>query len=179
MLRLRLVTASLLLAAAVAATSSRAQEPATAGGVTVYLLRHAEKVDESDESGLTEVGEARAAALADLLAGEPIVAVLASQYRRTQLTVMPLAQRLGSARVAKIEAFEAHDYDGIAARLRQLLPGQAAVVSGHSNTIPVIAARLGVESPPAEPEVVYGDLYVVRLQDHGRAVLERRRYGDP
>jgi broad specificity phosphatase PhoE len=179
MLRSRFSFAIPLLAAvAVSTVPVPAQEPAMAPGATVYLLRHAEKIDESDESGLTAVGEARAKALAELLAGEPIVAVLTSQYRRTQLTVMPLLQRLGTARVAKIEAFEAHDYDGVVARLRKLSSGQAAVVSGHSNTIPVIAARLGVESPPTEPEVVYGDLYVVRLRD-GRAVLERRRYGDP
>jgi broad specificity phosphatase PhoE len=142
--------------------------------ITAYLLRHAEKVDESDESGLTAAGQARAQALAEQLGREPIVAVLASQFPRTQLTVDPLAGRLG----LEVETLDAHDYDGFAARVRALAAGQALVVSGHSNTIPLIAERLGVASPPPESEVAYGDLYVVRLQGDS-ATFERRRYGDP
>jgi phosphohistidine phosphatase SixA len=165
---------ALLTLALLGACAPPAQrEPAT-DGITVYLLRHAEKVDESDESGLTELGRARAEALAGQLAREPIVAVVASQFPRTQLTVTPLAERLG----LDVETIDAHAYDDVVARARELAPGQAAVVSGHSNTVPEIAARLGVTPPLREDEVVYGGLWVVRLED-GRAALERRRYGDP
>ncbi|HUP21432.1 MAG TPA: histidine phosphatase family protein [Thermoanaerobaculia bacterium] len=156
------------------ACAASAQRESAADGITVYLLRHAEKIDESDESGLTELGRARAEALAGQLAHEPIVVVLASQFPRTRLTVTPLAGRLG----LDVETIDAHAYDDVVARVRELAPGQAAVVSGHSNTIPEIAARLGVTPPLREDEVVYGALWVVRLAG-GRAALERRRYGDP
>jgi broad specificity phosphatase PhoE len=156
------------------ACAAPAQREPAAEGVTVYLLRHAEKIDDSDESGLTELGRARAEALAGQLGEEPIVAVLASQFPRTRLTVTPLASRLG----LDVETIDAHGYDEVVARVRELAPGQAAVVSGHSNTIPEIAARLGVTPPLREDEAVYGDLYVVRLAGGG-AALERRRYGDP
>jgi phosphohistidine phosphatase SixA len=169
---------TLLFLLALVGGAARAQPPAEGQPESVvYLLRHAEKVDDSDESGLTERGEARARALADLLASEPVVAVIASQFRRTQLTVLPLASRLGES-VGQLEVIDAHDYDAVVSRLRELRPGQAAVVCGHSNTVPVIAELLGVASPPSEAEVVYGDLYVVRLVGD-RATFERRRYGDP
>ena len=179
---LALVGALLLTAAGLAFSSARASgapevEPGPGGpdrATTIYLLRHAEKSDESDASGLTDAGQSRARALAELLAAEPIALVLSSQYARTRLTVQLLADRVGLT----VEEIDAHDYDRFAARARALEPGQAAVVCGHSNTIPVIAARLGVASPPAESEVVYGDLYVVRLEGQ-RASFERRRYGDP
>jgi broad specificity phosphatase PhoE len=172
-----LVAGVILTAPTLGSGTARAPAPGEGPPPSVYLLRHAEKVDESDDSGLTELGDARARALADLLASEPIVGVIASQFRRTQLTVLPLASRLGAA-FGSIEVIEAHDYDAVVSRLRKLAPGQAAVVCGHSNTIPVIAERLGVASPPREDEVAYGDLYVVRLAGEG-ATFERRRYGDP
>jgi phosphohistidine phosphatase SixA len=157
--------------------------------VTVYLLRHAEKVDEGDASGLTEAGQARARALAELLAGEPVALVLSSQFARTRLTVEPVAEKHG----LRVEEISAHDYPAFVARIRSLAPGSAAVVCGHSNTVPVIASQLGVEEPPVEAEVAYGDLYVVRVpagrvekerRGNGRAwggaaAFERRRYGDP
>lgn len=156
------------------AYAASAQRESAADGITVYLLRHAEKIDESDESGLTELGRARAEALAAQLGQEPIVAVIASQFPRTRLTVTPLAARLG----LDVETIDAHGYDDVVARIRELDPGQAAVVSGHSNTIPEIAVLLGVTPPLRGDEAAYGDLYVVRLAG-GRAALERRRYGDP
>jgi broad specificity phosphatase PhoE len=110
-----------------------------------------------------------------MLAKEPIAAVVSSQFVRTRLTVSPVAERFG----LEVEEIDAHDYDGVVARIRRLEAGRAAVVCGHSNTVPEILARLGVASPPSEAEVVYGDLYVVRLVNGRAAGFERRRYGDP
>jgi len=65
---------------------------------TVYLARHAEKVDESDSTDLSIVGRMRATALADTLANSHVNMVLTTPYRRTRQTAEPLAQRLGLRR---------------------------------------------------------------------------------
>jgi probable phosphoglycerate mutase len=69
----------------------------------LYLVRHAQtpgNVRGALDTALpgpplTDLGHQQAAALAERLAGEPIVAVYASQAIRTQQTAAPLAEKLG------------------------------------------------------------------------------------
>lgn len=68
---------------------------------TIELVRHAEAQRRDEWQGgpdiqrpLTPAGRAQAAALADELAAEPVVAVLSSPFARCIQTVAPLAERL-------------------------------------------------------------------------------------
>jgi len=131
----RPVLALLLLACA-------ASVPAVADGperpVVVFLVRHAEKVDDgSDDPDLTAAGRRRAAALARLLDGRA-THLFSSDYRRTRETLAPLAGDGGP----EIRVLPAGDLDGWVAALRALPAGSVAVVAGHSNTVPAIACRL-------------------------------------
>ncbi|HVS62337.1 MAG TPA: phosphoglycerate mutase family protein [Thermoanaerobaculia bacterium] len=154
--------------------SPEAAGDSEAAPITLFLVRHAEKANGSDpDPGLAEEGAARARALADQLADHGVEAVIASEFRRTQETVQPLAERLGLT----VEVIDAAAGDTLAQRLSSAAPGSAIVVAGHSNTIPALIARLGVEETVEVPEDRYGDLFVVRLRA-GEAELERRRFGD-
>lgn len=116
-------------------------EPAGAATV-VILVRHAEKAaDGSGDPPLTERGQRRAECLATLLRPFAPDHLLTSQYQRTRATLEPLARATGlTPRV-----IDASDDEAWARALHQLPPGSRAVVSGHSNTLPIWVAALGVE----------------------------------
>ena len=68
--------------------------------VTVILVRHAEKIIDPNnpDVDLTPAGQARAQEIARMFGGAGINAIYATQYKRTQHTVKPLADTSGLAR---------------------------------------------------------------------------------
>src|SRR2546428_6664179 len=64
---------------------------------TVILIRHAEKVIDPNnpDVDLSPAGQERAQELVRMFADSGINAIYATQYKRTQETVKPLADRLG------------------------------------------------------------------------------------
>jgi broad specificity phosphatase PhoE len=62
---------------------------------TIFLVRHAEKADTSDDPLLSPAGEARAKDLARLLGDAGVTAIYTSPFRRTVKTAEPLASKLG------------------------------------------------------------------------------------
>jgi phosphohistidine phosphatase SixA len=141
--------------------------------LSVYLVRHAEKDVTGDKKDppLSELGRRRAEALVTAFDGIELRAVFASEFKRTQLTVAPIAAARGLA----VDTLAADDVRGLVDRVRAL--GGGALVAGHSNTVPEIAAALGLAEPIFIEEADYGDLFVVRATPL-RATLERRRF-DP
>lgn len=134
------------LALALGSTSNvRAEDAAVPPAArTVILVRHAEKEaqpkDPRDPS-LSEAGTARAEELARLLGASGAGYVFTSDLKRTQETVGPLAARLG----VTSEALPAADSAAVVSKLDALPAGSVAVVCGHSNTVPSVAALLGVQ----------------------------------
>ncbi|QJD78432.1 SixA phosphatase family protein [Spirosoma rhododendri] len=106
---------------------------------TVYLVRHAEKVDESDSTDLSIAGKARAVALADTLVNKHVDLILTTPYRRTRQTAEPLAQRLN----LPIEAYPAAPIDAGVSRINRVR-NKTLLVVGHSNTVLELARGLGV-----------------------------------
>lgn len=156
--------------------ASPSQEPADvdpAAGVVphpvcVFLVRHAEKADDGTrDPGLTAEGEERARELARLLSRAGVTHLFASEFRRTGDTLAPLARASG----LEVEALPARGVRDLARRLEDLPPGSVAVVAGHSNTVPALAALLGrplaglEDSPygPVLPESEYGRLVQIVL----------------
>ncbi len=173
---LRFALALLLVVAATAVlvtvVRSRAGAQTSAQTTTVYVLRHAEKrADQGDDPDLTREGRNRARSLVRQLVNEKIDRIYATEYRRTQLTVLPLAVRLSLPIVQR----HAADVAELATAIRGHA-GETIVVSGHSNTIPELLAALGVTEPIEIPDEQYGDLFVVRISNHS-VVLERSHYG--
>ncbi|WP_018617826.1 SixA phosphatase family protein [Spirosoma luteum] len=117
---------------------------------TVYIVRHAEKVSETDTTNLTPAGYARAAALADTLANRGIDSIFSTPYRRTRQTAQPLATRLG----LPVVDYPAKPMEAIVDRINRMRTKTVLVV-GHSNTILEIARGLGAQ--PAMSRIEAGD----------------------
>jgi phosphohistidine phosphatase SixA len=157
----------------VALAGSASHVIAQAEPTVVYLVRHAEKADESADPALTAEGNARAAVLAGLLSDSGITHIYSSDFVRTRATVEPLARRLGLETLI----YDPRDLVGIASRLRNT-PGRH-LVSGHSNTTPRLVELLGGDPHSAidEPSE-YDRLYIVTLLPGGRASSVLLRYGE-
>ncbi|MBK9385858.1 MAG: nuclear transport factor 2 family protein [Planctomycetes bacterium] len=149
----------------VAAISGEARPAAGSTSPTVvYLVRHSEKALESgSDPELSEVGRARSARLVEILRSVPVEALIASQYRRTQQTLAPLA----AARGLTVKTIPADEVDILAAELRGPLSGRTILLSGHSNTIPELLKLLGVAEPPAIEDRDYSNLFCVVLDARG------------
>ena len=148
----RIFIAALLLVLSTGALAAKAIDT----GPVLVITRHAEK-QAGDDPCLTDTGKARAERLSKLLGNMPIKALLSTDYCRTRETLAVLAQQSGLA----VETYEPLDSAAIQARLFDGDNG-AVVVSGHSNTIPALLARLGVKIPEIS-ESEYGNLYILTL----------------
>jgi 2,3-bisphosphoglycerate-dependent phosphoglycerate mutase len=124
-------------AAAPGALVQEAREPVEP--VVVFLVRHAEKGDDdARDPGLSEAGSARAAELAHMLGSAGVTHLFATEYRRTQATLAPLAEASG----VEVEVVGARNADALVARILELEHGSVVVVAGHSNTTPGLTAAL-------------------------------------
>ena len=106
----------------------------------MILLRHAEKAsDDARDPSLSAAGTVRATELARVLGALAVTHLFASAYKRTQLTLQPLA----TARKLTVATYDSRDLAKLAGELRGLPAGSVAVVAGHSNTTPELATLLG------------------------------------
>ncbi|MVM35930.1 phosphoglycerate mutase [Spirosoma sp. HMF4905] len=117
---------------------------------TVYIVRHGEKVNETDTTNLNPAGYARAAALAQRLANQHVDSIFSTPYRRTRQTVQPLAQQLG----LQVVDYPAKPTEAIVNRVSRI-KNKTVLVVGHSNTILEIAKGLGAH--PAMTKIESGD----------------------
>src|SRR5438094_8602178 len=118
--------------------------------ITVILVRHAEKVVDpnSNDQDLSAAGQARAQELVRVVGDTGINAIYATQYKRTQQTVKPLADKLGLA-VNQVDAKKTGD---LVARIRAENSGGVVFVAGHNNSVPDIITALGGPAYPILPE---------------------------
>ena len=166
----------LLLALSLALPLAAAAQAPT----TVIVVRHAEKVstDPADrDPALDSAGTARARALAAALEGAGVDAVITTQFRRTQMTAKPLADRLGVAPEVVAAGGPSHPADVAAAVRRHA--GHTVVVVGHSNTVPAIIAALGGPRLPDLCDSQYADMFVLVLDGSPQPPLIRSTYGTP
>jgi broad specificity phosphatase PhoE len=111
------------------------------GSTTVLLVRHAERLPDDRDPGLSEIGIAHAERLADILERAGISAIYVSEARRTRETAAPVAARTG----VEPRVIEADRYKRLLRRLRWWHRSEVVLVVGHGNTVPLIAAGLGAE----------------------------------
>jgi broad specificity phosphatase PhoE len=146
--------------------------------MTVILVRHAEKEivpPSNKDPNLSAAGLERAEELRRMFGDAGITAIYATQYKRTQQTVKPLADKLG-VQVTKIEAKETAE---LVKQLRARPAGQTIFIAGHNNTVPEIIAVLGGPQMPIIPETEYDNLYVLTVPSEGAAKLVKMKYGSP
>ncbi len=168
-----LLRALLLLAAGLLALPDTAHAQKA-----VFVVRHAEKISDTDER-LTDAGHARAALLAKMLRSSGVAAVYATSTERARDTGKPLAEALG----IKITTYDTGggmagpvDARPFVASLRQAHADDVVLVVGHSNTIPDLLKALGCAETVAIAPAEYDNLFVVVPKADGSATLLRLRY---
>lgn len=169
-----LVLIALLSTTAISANCGAADQ----ASMTVILVRHAEKKivePENKDPDLSPAGLARAQELVRMFGDTGITAIYATQYKRTQQTVKPLADKLGLS-VTKIDAKKTSE---LVKQIRSRGAGQVIFIAGHNNSVPEIIAALGGPQLPIIPETEYDNLYIVIVQSDGSAKLVRMKYGSP
>jgi len=131
---------------------------------TIFIVRHGERADSSNDSDLSAAGRARAEALAKMLSDAKITAIYATEFKRTQQTAAPLAKALGIT----VTTVQLKDKDALVAKLRAL-NGNALVV-GHGNTIPDLVKALGISEPINIGENDYDNLFEIVLEEKPKLI---------
>ncbi len=167
----RVIALAFLVSVAIPVAPCRAQ-------TTVFIVRHAEKGGMPvSNPPLTEAGKKRANELAQMLRSVRLTVVLTSEFERTIETARPTAE----AKNLEITRHRARDVPGLVKRIMTKYQGGTLLVSGHSDTIPVLFTQLGVERAEV-PEIAhdeYDNLFVLFIAKGGEVTLQRLRYGAP
>ena len=127
---------------------------------TIFLVRHAEKVDSSRDPDLSLDGKARAVRLMELLQDANVKAVYSTDYIRTRETARPLAEK----RNLSVETYRPFD-EAMVTGLKSSQAGNVLVV-GHSNTIPDLVNKLIGETRYEQlADTEYSKLFVVTIDE--------------
>jgi 2,3-bisphosphoglycerate-dependent phosphoglycerate mutase len=143
---------------------------------TVILVRHAEKKlePENPDPDLTPAGVARAQEIARVFADSGINAIYATQYKRTQQTVKPLADRIH----VPVTLLDSKQTDELVSQIQTTHRGQTVFISGHSNSVPAIFSALSNERFPEIPDNEYDNLFIVTIYRFGKAKVTKLKYGN-
>jgi broad specificity phosphatase PhoE len=142
---------------------------------TIILVRHAEKKIEPNnpDPDLSPEGLERAQEIARVFGETGINAIYATQYKRTQQTVKPLADRTGVA----VKLLQANQTDELVNQLQTTNRGQTVFIAGHNNTVPAIVSTLSGQTYPTIPESEFDNLYIVTIYRFGKAKVVKMKYG--
>jgi 2,3-bisphosphoglycerate-dependent phosphoglycerate mutase len=142
---------------------------------TIILVRHAEKNIEPNnpDPDLSPEGLERAQEIARVFGETGINAIYATQYKRTQQTVKPLADRTGVA----VKLLQANQTDELVNQLQTTNRGQTVFIAGHNNTVPAIVSTLSGQNFPTIPESEFDNLYIVTIYRFGKAKVVKMKYG--
>ena len=173
-MRLRYGVLVVPLLAMVAAAPARIA-PAT----VVLVVRHAERAPGSGDPPISEAGQTRALALAEIGKTTGVSAIITTQLQRTRQTAAPLAEALGIAvEVVTTQSDVAKHAADVAAAVRRHA-GKTVLVVGHSNTVPAIVAALGGTKVPDLCDPEYDALFTLVLDAEGGVRTVRTRFGAP
>jgi len=142
-------------------------EPVVFAQRAVFIVRHAERADDSSDTVLSSEGEARARSLARLLRDAGISAIFVTQYRRSAQTAKPLADQLG----IESTVVQARDISGMVAKIRTEHANEAVLAVGHSDTVPAIIRALGCRESIEISTDEYDNLFVVVPDSGGESPL--------
>lgn len=142
---------------------------------TVFLVQHAEKKIEPNnpDPDLTPAGEARAQEIARMFRDAGINAIYATQFKRTQQTIKPLATLTGISPTI----LDAAQTEELAKQIQTNRRGQTIFVAGHNNTVPALVSILSGDNVPVIPESEYDNLFIVTIYRFGKAKVVKLKYG--
>lgn len=127
---------------------------------TVILVRHAEKQKEGKDPELSEEGRQRSEKLKFTLGKMDLDAVFSTDFKRTRATIGPVAEDKG----IKLQSYSPTDRQFILDYLKAN-PGDAVLISGHSNTIPGLYNFLANDSISDFDDSDYSNLIIIILSE--------------
>lgn len=139
------------------------------GPTAVILVRHAEKAAVGgNDPALSDIGTARAEALATALVASPPTAIITTTLQRTSLTAAAVAKKTGVAvKAIPVTGGDAHA-TAVANAVRE--SKGVVLVVGHSNTVPAIIKALGGPALPDICDASYSYLFVLTPARDGAPV---------
>ena len=140
---------------------------------TVVLVRHAERINDTDTSSISADGWERAGVLAIVVREAGVKHIFVTEKRRTGQTAEPAAERLNLIPSVIPADRTPQLIDSI-----RTFGGEAILVVGHANTLPAILRSLDVHEPVIIPRDVYDDLFVVTVTRF-RSSIVCLKYGRP
>lgn len=131
---------------------------------TFYIVRHAEKVDNSANPPLSELGNFRAKDLKNELSNNQISVIYSTNYLRTKNTAKPLSDASGV--VTQIYAASPADSMRVFIEKLKNIRGKNVLVVGHSNTTKYVVNGLFERDTLRSdiPDNDYDNIYIVRRQ---------------
>jgi broad specificity phosphatase PhoE len=146
---------------------------------TIVLVRHAEReVSTNQDPPLTAAGQQRAQALTNVVGQAGVTAIYITQFQRTQQTAQPLASNLNITPLVFTLGNNAQQHaQDLAQDILTNHQGQAVVVVGHSNTIPLVIQALGISPAPSIGEEDFDQVFIVVKHQSGATRLINGRYG--
>jgi len=110
-----------------------------------------------------------------MFANTGVNAIYATQFKRTQQTVKPLADKL-ALQVTQVPAKNSAE---VVKQIREQHMGKVIFVAGHNNSVPEMIAALGGPKFPIIPETEYDNLYVLTISGDGKTKLIKMKYSAP
>ena len=173
--KMLLAKSVLLTALFLTGCASGSKTASTTDVSTVYVVRHAEKLNAESDTPLSPAGQERAIALADRLADAKVQQIYATTRQRTQQTVAVLAERLG----LEVVVTEPGAVGDLVTRIQASDRGKVVLVAGHSNTVADIVNGLSGKAVEALPEDRFDRLFRVDIMADGTSEVAEMRYGAP
>jgi phosphohistidine phosphatase SixA len=142
----------------------------------VVVVRHAETEPVSDpDPALSVDGRERAARLAKMLSqARPvrgIDAIFASEFRRTQQTVMPLSETLA----LPLNVVPSATWNDLAQKIKRTHRGEYVLVSGSTTTVPALVEALSGEKVTLRDDE-YDAMFILFVPQIANAKVVRIRY---
>lgn len=162
------------------ARAGEPEEPGAGVVTTLFIVRHAEKADEANNAPageLSDAGRARSDRLGAMLRDADLAGVYATATRRARETARPAAERHG---------LPITEYDtgagsrGLVDRVLAECAGRAALIVGHSNTVPALVAAF-TRAERSDGVSGYDSIFVVTIVRCGEshaASVTRLRFPD-
>ncbi len=139
----------------------------------IFLVRHAQQMQDVDDPPLTEVGLRRAKAWATLFRDAGIKMIYTSKKARTRQTGEAIAQVLN----IPLETMPRRDVRGLVNQVRSAHTDDVVLIVSHSKTIPKLVKAFApfAESPMIEQND-HDSLFVIVPTGKNDATVLRLRY---
>lgn len=128
---------------------------------TIYLIRHAEKVDNSKNPDLSPEGIKRSLHWNEVFSAINFDAVYSTNFNRTLQTAAPIAKKNS----IEIKIYDPKTMD--IEKIKKEHVGQTILIVGHSNSTPDLVNKLINQNIyPAIDETNFGNLYIVTINEN-------------